>query len=825
MKVTVTRILRLVMVLVLLWLVFGWAQYTGEYGTKVSLRFSGQARTVGQCQQIAQNLIRCQVPAGSQGQIQLQANATPARAVNISAVSLPTSWPSFQVASGWGTTTATYTFTLPPGNAGRRYELRFQAWTAGVPSLELRVILDIVARITPTPPPTEPAEPTYAPFSGTTDASGRFEVPTPTLPHTSVTGQLTECGRRSLAGVTVAVALVPKPGVRVIRAVGDIGAVRVSSPGYGETVITELRFASSMDIYGRTYTTVDVGRVCLRPSLPPIRPTQPVIPTEPITGTTDEEGKISVPLPFPSTTVSGRLTECGQRPLPNQPFSITLVPKGEVIASPEDIGGFTISVPGYEEKTITGFSRFSILGMTSYGLGDVCLSSAAKPDLRFHERSLCLAVGPRNTDWETFFRLKEELSVFHYRDRRLKPDEILVPVGCEVGINVWVVNDGDVDVPAPFTVRLTVLAPDGAALAVRDVILRPPGQRPDPSSPEWQGTRELWEIKEVLPVTLGNGLPTFQLTIDPANAVAEKDERNNVLEQGCEQAFTQTGEPKIDYTEGVLKENPDKSWVVGKDRPLSLVGQANLPATRDPEKQPLTGVPACQPYCPQMLRYEWDFGDGTKAVGKTATHKYFQNGRYTITLTTVLGDDHRSAPRVVEVTDKPLVKIHPKYKRVFVHRVQVPNTYDAYVDPNGNTLERVEFILNGQVMQTRFFSTKQPVTDSWSYDLGAMRAWPQDNQLVVRVTARDEGGNPVIGEASLSIPVAPVPSWLEWTLTLVPGPGQSRCTPPLKLVPCCMRPHLAFPIRRLTSATQSRIGCRSSMGSTVSTPARALTFS
>jgi endonuclease/exonuclease/phosphatase family metal-dependent hydrolase len=168
------------------------------------------------------------------------------------------------------------------------------------------------------------------------------------------------------------VTLVPKPGVTAITHIDQIGAVRVSSPGYEEVEITQLSFASSMDMFGRVYMTVDVGTVCLRPTAP----TQPVTPIGPFMGTTDGTGRFEVPIPtLPNTGVTGRLTECTVRPIANQSFTLTLVPKGEMVATPEDIAGFTFSVPGYRETTVTQFSRLSIFGFTWYDTGTVCLYS------------------------------------------------------------------------------------------------------------------------------------------------------------------------------------------------------------------------------------------------------------------------------------------------------------------------------------------------------------------------------------------------------------------------------------------------------------------
>jgi len=345
----------------------GVAQYggEGEYGG-VQLRFSGQLTTAGSCVQVAQNVIRCQVAEGSPGTLELVATRTPYGPVNIRLVSAPPGWPAFPVASGWGTARAQYRFTVPSGTVGSRYELLFEAWTAGIPwSLQLQVILEVVSVQPPTGP--EYPQPGYR-----TDEQGRFSVPAAELPNTTVSGTLTRCGVQPLPGVPVSVELLPKQGRGLIRDLGDIGAVRVSSPGYGQAVVREFGLLSSVDILGRVQRTITLGVVCLRPTLPPtepVTPTPPVTPTEPIQGTTNEEGKFSEPLPGqPGTTVTGRLTECGQRPLPEQDFSLTPIwEEGELT-------GFTVAAPGYEPVTVTEFGRFSLFGLTQYLLGDVCLS-------------------------------------------------------------------------------------------------------------------------------------------------------------------------------------------------------------------------------------------------------------------------------------------------------------------------------------------------------------------------------------------------------------------------------------------------------------------
>lgn len=354
------------LICVFLWVLLVWGQDTSQYGGQVRLEFYGEVQSYGQCQRLAQNIIACQVPTGSQGQIKLRASVSPsALMVLIDAVSLP-GWASFSPASGFGTAVSSCTFLPSATSVGQTFQMVFRAKTStyGL-STDFTVILEVIGGRP------ESTGQGYGPYPGVTDEGGHFSIPI-FLPNTYVTGRATVCGKRPLLGASVSVTLVPKPGVSVIRALVDIGGVRVSSPGYGEQVMTQLRFASSMDISGRTFTTVELGDVCLMPT---------IVTTEPLSVTSDEEGKFSLSLPFPNTVAEGRLTECGERPLPNQPFSITPLPKGDVITSPEDIGGFTVSMPGYEEKTITKVNRFSVFGLTSYLLGDVCLKPLPPPKL------------------------------------------------------------------------------------------------------------------------------------------------------------------------------------------------------------------------------------------------------------------------------------------------------------------------------------------------------------------------------------------------------------------------------------------------------------
>jgi len=86
--------------------------------------------------------------------------------------------------------------------------------------------------------------------------------------------------------------------------------------------------------------------------------------SEAVSGTTDETGKFTVSL-SPTTTVAGSLSRCEDgKPLTNQTFQLA-----------KTVEGFLISAPGYEEKTITKFSKFSFMGLESYDLRHVCLTS------------------------------------------------------------------------------------------------------------------------------------------------------------------------------------------------------------------------------------------------------------------------------------------------------------------------------------------------------------------------------------------------------------------------------------------------------------------
>ncbi len=85
----------------------------------------------------------------------------------------------------------------------------------------------------------------------------------------------------------------------------------------------------------------------------------------PVTGSgqTDGEGRFTLALD-PKLTLTGQLTECTVRPIPNALFAVGLWPRGETFGlwprgetfTIEDLRGVTFSVPGYEDLTVTEFT-------------------------------------------------------------------------------------------------------------------------------------------------------------------------------------------------------------------------------------------------------------------------------------------------------------------------------------------------------------------------------------------------------------------------------------------------------------------------------------
>jgi len=80
-----------------------------------------------------------------------------------------------------------------------------------------------------------------------------------------------------------------------------------------------------------------------------------------ISGTTDSDGKFNVTA-SPTTTVTGKLTECDGPPLGDREFR--LAPVGD---------GYEIEAPGYEVVAAEPVESISFMGMESIDLGEICL--------------------------------------------------------------------------------------------------------------------------------------------------------------------------------------------------------------------------------------------------------------------------------------------------------------------------------------------------------------------------------------------------------------------------------------------------------------------
>jgi len=83
-----------------------------------------------------------------------------------------------------------------------------------------------------------------------------------------------------------------------------------------------------------------------------------------ISGTTDSGGKFEVTA-SPTTTVTGKLTECDGPPLGDREFRIA--PVGD---------GYEITAPGYEVVAAEPVESISFMGMESIDLGEICLEPA-----------------------------------------------------------------------------------------------------------------------------------------------------------------------------------------------------------------------------------------------------------------------------------------------------------------------------------------------------------------------------------------------------------------------------------------------------------------
>ena len=373
-----------VVLFIVLWALWGLAQYAPPAGEGASLHFSGQLTTAGSCSRIAADTIRCWVAAGTRGSISLTATVSPGiYPIRIDAVSLP-SWASFQPTMDYGASQTVCTFTPPMDASGRTFELRFRATVPayGLQS-ELVVILEITgttATLTPTPtlPPTTPVY--------TTDQQGRFTVPVEELPDTVVTGTLAICGKDLLRGVRVSARLIPREGHTTIRTLTDIGAVEVSVPGYGTIRIPKekLRFTSSTDITGRIQRTIYVGNICLwqATTVTPIQPGPIEYPLgSTISATTDQQGRFEVPMPSrPGEKVWGRLVDCAtKKPLKEKTF--TLIPVYNEKGAPK---GFEFHSDTFAPVTVERFVRVDLpfFGKKGYELGTIPVSTKTLEELK-----------------------------------------------------------------------------------------------------------------------------------------------------------------------------------------------------------------------------------------------------------------------------------------------------------------------------------------------------------------------------------------------------------------------------------------------------------
>jgi hypothetical protein len=322
----------------------------------VRLEFSGRV-TGGSCQELDSHTIRCRVEAGNTVTLSLSALVLPPiHPVTITAVSLP-GWVTFQAVGGTGQAATTRHITPPPQAGGRVYTLRFRATTAYGLATELTVILEVVSK--GQGPSTEHR----------TGPEGEFRIPAPGLENTSVHGWLRDCGGGALAGVPVSVELIPRPG-RTITRVGDVAGVTITVPGYAPLVVREIRLLSSLDLAGHTQTTIELGTRCLERAAPPTG----------VAGSTDALGRFRVNLPWPGTSVSGRLVDPAGAPLPVTEFRIVPLSRdGSQAGSPDEIAGFSLEIPGREPVRLTRFIKLGLPGVVLFDLGDV--TSGEEADL------------------------------------------------------------------------------------------------------------------------------------------------------------------------------------------------------------------------------------------------------------------------------------------------------------------------------------------------------------------------------------------------------------------------------------------------------------
>gem|GEM_PF-5220176 len=249
----------LVVVLALLWAVMGWAQYGTGGGTAaeggISLYFYGHLTGQGSCERESATVLRCRIPAGTEGKVELEARVEPPHhPVTISGISLPP-WLDFEEVSGTGTVETTCPFVVPRDVVGRRFTLKFRASTVRGAQVTLIIYVEVVAPEVPTEPtPSVEGPPVSIP--ATTDEEGKFSVSYPGFPGTVFTGKLRECGAGPLSQQPFVLALLPKG--TGLTSPADVGKVVISVPGYEPVEISQFRTFSLFFM-----TTIDVGEICL----------------------------------------------------------------------------------------------------------------------------------------------------------------------------------------------------------------------------------------------------------------------------------------------------------------------------------------------------------------------------------------------------------------------------------------------------------------------------------------------------------------------------------------------------------------------------------
>ncbi len=139
------RCLGLVLCAVWATVTLGWTQHA------VTLRWLWEVEAARSCSSSEGTLLLCQVSEGSSASASLSVSADPARTVHVAPVSVPAGWPTPSPASGWGTATTIYTFSPPPGSAGRRVEIVYRAWADGIPPLDLKLAVEVGAPVLPCP--------------------------------------------------------------------------------------------------------------------------------------------------------------------------------------------------------------------------------------------------------------------------------------------------------------------------------------------------------------------------------------------------------------------------------------------------------------------------------------------------------------------------------------------------------------------------------------------------------------------------------------------------------------------------------------------------